>query len=149
MKKGIVLLFAVMFLFSCQKKSESLKINTSETTTNDTKFEMYNMSEMALLMEQLYVDNTRLKELIQTGDSLVEIPDYITKIHSAVMTDPSDNDDFYQEQANMFLEAHKAIYSNAENKVELFNKAVDACISCHQKKCSGPIPRIKKLYITQ
>jgi hypothetical protein len=107
------------------------------------------MSEMAALMEQMYVDNQRLKERIQKGDTIGQFPQHFLKIHQAVMTDESDNDTFFKEQAAKFIKAQEMIYKDPKNAKEHFNTGVDACIQCHQQKCGGPIPRIKKLYIKE
>ena len=108
---------------------------------------MYEMSEMAALMEQMYVDNQRLKERITKGDTIGKFPNHFMKIHNAVMTDESENDIFFKEQAAKFIKAQELIYEDPKNAKKHFNTGVDACIQCHQQKCSGPIPRIKKLYI--
>jgi len=57
---------------------------------------MYEMSEMAALMEQMYVDNQRLKERIKNGDTIGKFPNHFLQIHKAVMTDEQDNDAFFQ-----------------------------------------------------
>jgi hypothetical protein len=108
---------------------------------------MYEMSEMAALMEQMYVDNQRLKDKIIKGDTIGKFPQHFLKIHESVMTDEKDKDAFFDEQAKKFIEAQELIYNDPTNAKKHFNDGVDACISCHQQKCSGPIPRIKKLYI--
>ncbi len=152
MKKIILVLF-VLTTFSCQKKEEA-KADTKEpcadstkTSEKDKKFEMYEMSEMAALMEQMYVDNQRLKERIKKGETIGEFPSHFLKIHKAVMTDESENDAFFKEQAAHFIKAQEQIYKDPTNAKQHFNDGVDACIKCHQQKCSGPIPKIKKLYI--
>ena len=48
---------------------------------------MYEMSEMAALMEQMYVDNQRLKEQIIKGDTIGDFPQHFAKIHESVLTD--------------------------------------------------------------
>jgi len=151
MKKSIVLIllfsFFSLWLFSCQKK-EATKVEEEKCTTDKgKKLEMYKMSEMATLMEQMYVDNQRLKERIQKGDTIGQFPQHFLKIHKAVMTDESDNDNFFKEQAAKFIKAQELIYTDPKNAKKHFNEGVDACIKCHQQKCGGPIPRIKKLYI--
>lgn len=144
MKKSIVLLLALLFVFSCAKKDETNK----EVKVSEKKdFEMYEMSEMAALMEQMYVDNQRLKERITSGDTIGQFPQHFMKIHSAVMTDDKENDTFFKEQAAKFIKAQELIYKDPKNAKEHFNNGVDACLRCHEVKCGGPIPRIKKLYI--
>lgn len=144
------ILFVVLFfiLFSCQKQ-EKIVDEKKCATGNEKKLEMYQMSEMAALMEQMYVDNQRLKERIQKGDTIGKFPQHFLKIHEAVMTDDSDNDEFFKVQAAKFIKAQELIYKDPKNAKEHFNTGVDACIQCHQQKCGGPIPRIKKLYIKE
>jgi len=151
MKNSIpfVLLFFIplLLVISCQKKEENKVEEEKCTTEKGKKLEMYQMSEMATLMEQMYVDNQRLKDRIQKGDTIGQFPQHFLKIHKAVMTDESDNDGFFKEQAAKFIKAQELIYKDPKNAKKHFNEGVDACIQCHKQKCGGPIPRIKKLYI--
>ncbi len=139
----VVVLALFLALFSCQKKED--KENC--VPKKERKFEMYQMSEMAALMEQMYVENERLKQRILNNESLGKFPDYYLKIHSSKFTDDGDNDIFFKEQAENFIKVQQLIYSDEGNVKENFNKGVDACLKCHEQKCGGPIPRIKKLYI--
>ncbi|WP_177761054.1 hypothetical protein [Flavobacterium sp. I3-2] len=148
MNKVLILLFASVLLFSCQKKnSEDLKTVNNDTVEKKSKFQMYEMSELALLMEQMYAYNQQLRSRIIDKDSLGQFPEKFENIHTAMMTDPSDNDTFYQEQATKYIIAQKAIYDNPDVAQEKFNEMVESCLACHAKKCGGPVPRIKKLFI--
>lgn len=131
---------------SCEKKDIEVEEKKC-APKKEKKLQMYQMSEMAVLMEQMYVDNQRLKERIKNGDTIGKFPQHFLKIHKAVMTDGSDNDEFFKEQAAKFIQAQELIYQDPKNAKQHFNTGVDACIKCHQQKCGGPIPRIKKLYI--
>lgn len=144
MKNKLFVFLAVIFFSSCNSKKEEIK---DKTVDNSEEFEMYQMSEMAALMEQMYVDNERLKERIIKGDTVGQFPQHFTKIHEAVLTDETDKDAFFKEQAAKFIKAQELIYEDPKNAKEHFNNGVNACIECHQVKCGGPIPRIKKLYI--
>lgn len=144
MYKSLTVSFLLLLVFSCNKKEESKESCSSD---KGKKFEMYEVSEMAALMEQMYVDNQRLKERIKKGDTIGEFPNHFMKIHEAVMTDESDNDAFFKEQAAKFIEAQKKIYEDPAHAKEHFNNGIDACLNCHRVKCGGPIPKIKKLYI--
>lgn len=144
--RNILNYWVITLLFiSCEKKVE--KTVEDEMVKADKKFEMYEMSEMSLLMEQMYVDNERLKARIQNGDTIGEFPNHFMRIHKSAMTDDKENDEFFKEQAALFIKAQKLIYEDPENAKEHFNNGIDACLKCHQVKCGGPIPRIKKLYI--
>lgn len=138
-------LSALILFTSCHSKKEEVKEETAKSEKKD--FKMYEMSEMAALMEQMYVDNQRLKDRIKNGEAVGNFPNHFLKIHGAVMTDESENDAFFKEQAKKFIEAQKRIYEDPENAQTHFNNGVDACVRCHEVKCGGPIPRIKKLYI--
>lgn len=151
MKRSFTLIISLftfcLLVFSCAKKEENNSQKENCSPEEGKKLEMYQMSEMAALMEQMYVDNQRLKERIKNGDSIGQFPQHFLKIHKAVMTDESDNDAFFKEQAAKFIKAQELIYKDPKNAKEHFNDGVDACIQCHKQKCGGPIPRIKKLYI--
>ena len=142
MSKIILFLLTVSYLLtSCKNQSNK------EVCTADKKFKMYKMSEMSTLMEQMYVENESLKKRIQNGDTIGKFPNHFMQIHNAVMTDPSENDDFFKTQAKIFITAQEQIYKDPKNAKTHFNESVAACISCHEVKCGGPIVRIKKLYI--
>jgi len=148
--KKIVLIILSIGIFSCQNK-EVKKTEDKEACAIDSvkekKFEMYEMSEMASLMEQMYAHNQQLRLRIIKGDTVGKFPEFFNKIYTAEFTTPSDNDAFFKENADKYIAAQKLIYSETENVKENFNKGVDACVTCHKGKCGGPIPRIKKLYI--
>ena len=146
MKKIIGLCLVSLLVFSCHKKQE--EIPEKETgSSGGKKFEMYEMSEMSMLMEQMYADNERLKQRIIQGDTIGEFPNHFLKIHKAVMTDKQENDAFFKEHAAAFIKAQELIYEDPKNAKAHFNESVDACIQCHEVKCGGPIARIRKLYI--
>ena len=141
MKKGL-LLISLFFFLSCNSKKES-----KDMPNEKKKFDMYEFSQMAGLMEQMYAENKRIKEAIEKGEDIGKFPEYFLTIYEAELTDEKDRDSFFNQQAKVFIEAQQMIYENDEKVKEHFNLAIDACIQCHQQKCLGPIPRIKKLYI--
>ena len=142
MRNILFLIVSVSILFSCNKKQEE-----TVDSSGEKKFEMYEMSEMSMLMEQMYVDNERLKERIIKGDTIGKFPNHFLKIHKAVMTDTQENDDFFKKHAAEFIKSQELIYQDPTNAKTHFNEGVDACVKCHEVKCGGPIVRIKKLYI--
>lgn len=158
MKKFTFILAIALLAFSCKKaepakaapvaaKKDSVAACTSSAKDKGDGFKMYEMSEMAALMEQMYADNMRLRERIKNGDTIGQFPKHFVNIHSSVMTDPGENDAFFKEHAKKFITAQELIYKDPKNAEKHFNDAVTACVQCHQGKCEGPIPRIKKLYI--
>lgn len=137
------LLFIIVFtLLSCTNKAKN-----QEQSVPSKKFEMYEMSEMALLMEQMYVDTEILKQKIVKGENIGKFPSHFLKIHNAVMTDEQENDIFFKTKASEFIKTYTMIYEDTLNAQKHFKNTIDACITCHEVKCGGPIQRIKKLYI--
>jgi hypothetical protein len=141
--KYLLLAFSFLFLSCNQNKSEE-KNSTCEKPKEE--FQMYEASEMATLMEQMYVHNSQLREKIIKQDSLANLPEYFSKIFKATMTKGKERDDFFNEKADVFIKAQSEIYVS-KNAKESFNTMVNACVSCHEVKCGGPIERIKTLYI--
>lgn len=131
--------FLFLLFFSCNKNTKN------DAHKND--FEMYEMTEMALLMEKMYHENEVLKSKIINKDDIGSFSNEYLKISSATMTETSDNDSIYKIYANIYIENQQKIYLEKGLEKENFNKMVDACIICHEVKCKGPIERIKKLYI--
>lgn len=149
---GAILLVVVMG--SCtQKDNQPQNTDTHEivpvedTTAGGKKFEMYQMSEMSLLMEQMYADHQRLREQILNGEPIGEFPTHYNSIMTAALTEESDRDLFFDEKAKEYLAAHRLIYNQDVDLRSRFNQSVDACIICHREKCGGPIGRIEKLYL--
>lgn len=143
----LFILFAVCLIGCNTKEQKPAKEACTTETKSNKKFAMYEMSEMAVLMEQMYVDNQRLKERIKKGDTIGKFPSHFLEIHNAVMTDSTENDTFFKEQAALFINAQELIYKDPKNAEAHFNAGIDACVRCHEVKCGGPIPKIKKLYI--
>lgn len=150
-KISLLLVAGFAFLSSCKKEAETVTEAEAPRETPPAKkekeFQMYEMSEMASLMEQMYAENMQLKERIAKGDTIGSFPQHFMKIHASAMTDESENDAFFKEQAKIFTKAQELIYKDPVNAKTHFNNAVSACVACHEQKCEGPIPRIKKLYI--
>lgn len=143
MKKIVLLLIGISILACSKKKEESCDLPKED----GKKFEMYEMSEMAILMEQMYVDNERLKQRIIKGDTIGKFPQHFLKIHQAVMTAKQENDAFFKEHAQAFITSQELIYNDPKKAKEHFNASINECVKCHEVKCGGPIVRIKKLYI--
>ena len=141
--KYILVIFSVLFLSCYQNKTED-ENPTCEKPKED--LQMYKASEMAILMEQMYVHNKLLREKIIKNDSLGELPKYFLNISVATMTKGKERDDFFNTKTGFFLKTQSEIYESKNTK-NSFNAMVDACISCHEVKCGGPIERIKTLYI--
>ncbi|UMB60039.1 hypothetical protein MHL31_13255 [Lutibacter sp. A80] len=142
MKNLTLLILGSVLFFSCNStKKEAPKNNEEELV-------MYEFSEMALLMEEMYKANEDLKNKIVNKEAIGDFSDKFLDIHSAVLTNPKDRDASFEIFSKAFLENQKAIYSASPDDVkDQFNLMVNSCVACHKTTCTGPIPRIKKLLI--
>ncbi len=132
-------------LFGC---GESDKKETTEQK-EEIVYDMYEPSEMAILMNQMYEHNMKVKQDILEGKTPTQFPMDFLKIHSAEMTKASDRNETFESFSKLFIATEKEIF-NDESTVDIkerFNNAVNLCVACHQTSCTGPIPRIKKLLI--
>ena len=145
MKYLVLIGFCLVLVLGCRQEEETLKT----TQKKEIVYDMYEPSEMANLMNQMYAHNLKVKNDILSGTIPSEFPLDFLKIHSAEMSEFKERNEIFKSFSKLFIEAEKEIY-NTESPVPLedrFNRTVNLCISCHQTECTGPIPRIKKLLI--
>jgi len=80
-----IIAFSVSMLFfvskerAVKKSTNDNKEQTKCSSVGSKKLQMYKMSEMAALMEQMYVDNQRLKDRIKHGDTIGKFPQHFLK----------------------------------------------------------------------
>lgn len=135
-------------MIACTNKTENDADKQKEDITKkEEPFQLYQMSEMASFMENMYVDHQRIKSEIIAGKKVDTLHYDLSKLFYARMTDSTDRDAEYERIAKLYVEYEENLIVDSLQQKENYNKAVNMCISCHQKKCTGPIPRIKKLLI--
>ena len=142
MKKVIILFISYGLFLACNSnKAKELKNPNEELV-------MYEFSEMALLMEEMYKTNETLKQKIVNKEAIGDFSIKFLDIHSAVLTNPKDRTESFEVFSKTFIKNQQAIFTASQEKVkEQFNLMVNSCIACHKTTCTGPIPRIKKLLI--
>jgi len=146
MRKFSLLLILTLLIYSCQNKLQKEEISTKTVETEELV--MYEMSEMALLMEKMFVENEQLKKKIENGEELGAFNQEYLKIHSAILTDPDVRNNSFNSFSKALLLNQEAVFTTEGEEVKAqFNRMVQTCIACHQTTCMGPIPRIKKLLI--
>lgn len=139
MRYSILFLLCVSLSFSCKEE---------KTKTEKPELIMAETSEMAQLMREMYAYSESIKQQVIEGEVSASYPSNFDKILSATLTDPTDRDSLFEIDSKLFLNAEKLIFEGSdEDIVAHYNNAVNACISCHNVTCTGPIPRIKKLLI--
>lgn len=142
MKHLIFCFFFICVAFGCKEQNQTEIQSTKEPLI------MVEQSEMALLMNQMYAYNESIKYQIEKDSLVSTFPEFFNKIHTAVLTEPSDRNDQFESNAKHFVDSQQALFTDTDVDLKTrFNNTVNACISCHKVTCVGPIPRIKKLLI--
>ncbi|WP_299162183.1 hypothetical protein [uncultured Tenacibaculum sp.] len=146
MKNRILFVFFLSLVLGCQKEKETKEIKIIKKVPSN--FQMYKTSEMAGLMRNMLSKNEKVREQIIQGKEIGDFNKEYIKIHTAKLTDSSDFDATFLTFANHFEQMHRKLFEVAkEERKEQFNNAINSCVSCHEVKCRGPIPRIEKLLI--
>jgi cytochrome c553 len=140
MRFYLLLVILLLIAFACKKNQEELK--------EKKIFVMAETSEMTKLMIEMYAYNESIKQQIINGELKNSYPERFDNIHSSVLTNPSVRDSNFEAFALKFIEAQKQVFESPQEELTInYNNAIQACITCHNVKCVGPIPRIKKLLI--
>ncbi len=148
MANKLIVFSCIGFIFfACSKNKEKVK-----TETNTSFQQVYEMSEMALLMEKMYDELEQKRKLIIEEKSIGEYPVEFNKIHTAEMTSSFERTEEYNRLANLYLQNLKLLYESKNtdlNRIELYNNVVKSCLTCHRSDagCIGPVDRIGKLLI--
>jgi hypothetical protein len=142
MYKIISVLSICWLLLACNSDTKDKKV------TKDKEPLLYKPSEMALLMRKMYEYNNVVKTQIIKRDTVLSFPKEFLKIYSATLTDFSDRDSEFDSLAKQFIKYQKRMVSvNLDSTVFYYNRSVNTCVSCHETRCTGPIPKIKKLLV--
>ena len=111
---------------------------------------MYEESELATLMRNMYADNMELREQILNGSIPENFPEHFYTIHTAKISDGMSRDKGpFKALADQYLKSMNAI-TNARSPQEAkiaYNDMVMSCSSCHQVYCPGPLSKIRKMKI--
>ena len=140
-KKSVFLLLVSLILLSCNSDKKEDK--------KELVFDMYEQSEMSLLMNRMYEINEGIKKDIMEGKTPEDFPLEFLKIHTAELSDFKHRNETFESFSKLFVEKEKDIFDTTTNEEakKRFNQAINLCVSCHKTECTGPIPRIKKLLI--
>lgn len=139
-KTTLGFLIYLLILVSCNSNKKEANVGQEPL--------MYKSSEMALLMRKMYEVNKVVKAQIINKDSLLSFPEEFSTIHTAILTDPTERNNEFDSISKQFLFQQKAAFtSDSDSSRYYFNKSINSCISCHETRCVGPLPIIKKLLI--
>ena len=145
-------LIGASFFISCQNQEQEEQTDNAGTETSEENWEpdMYEPSELVLIMRKMHEDNMAMKEEIMAGKAPKAIPEEYHKILTATATNPDELDELYYAMAKVYLNDYQAMVdAQPEELIAKYNNLVKTCVNCHQNYCLGPIPKIEKLYIKE
>jgi hypothetical protein len=145
--KRVIYFLTLFFCFASCNTSAEKKETAQENVVPQEPFQLYKKSEMASFMQEMYKGHKEIKKKILKGEAVDSLPYNLLQLHTARLTDSTDYDEDFKNAANIFIEFEQKIISEPSDLKKNYNQAVNLCISCHQLKCRGPIPRIKRLKI--
>ncbi len=144
------LIITLLSLVSCNT-SESTKSEDDSSNKNKEEFvpEMYEVSEMTIMMRNMYDVNEEIKKDIVAGNTPEEFPKDFLNIFKAKLTNNKPYNETFIAYSKVYIDNVRAIYDSTSTipLKNRYNNAINSCISCHTTECTGPIPRIKKLLI--
>jgi thioredoxin reductase len=146
----ISLFLSIVFFIvvsACNNQKEENNSNPKKK-----KLEMYQKSELSELMRKMQKELETLKaEIDQKEVEEIDLSTYLLDYQDILTAQPTDNktkDVTFLGFASFYLEKTKELKnSRPENLIFNYNNTVAACISCHEKHCSGPIKMINGLKI--
>ncbi len=141
----VILIFVSVLLVSCGFSNEE----EVEKENEEFVFDLYEPSEMSLLMNTMFEHNEKIKQEIIAGKIPDTFPEEFMKIHTAKLSDNKYRNETFEAYSKVLIENEEAIFDTTLQTpiVQRYNNVINTCISCHTTECTGPIPRIKKLLI--
>jgi hypothetical protein len=141
--------FSLLLLLGLLVSCDSKKKESVHTSNSEKVYDLYEPSEMSLLMNEMYDIQEKIKNDILNEIPLEQFPESFLEIHSAELSDFKGRNQNFEAFSHLFVERVEFLFDET-SEVSLkqrYNDVVNLCISCHQTECSGPIPRIQKLLI--
>lgn len=143
-------LLCLLFLFAaCNSASLRTEEDGEKPVHEEPQMRQY--SELAGIMNSIHAFHTVLKDSIESeAKVLPSLPMNLERLHSAEATDPRELDGDYHHLADAYISALDSLENvKYDHRISTYNSAISNCIECHQTRCPGPIPKIRKLRIKE
>jgi hypothetical protein len=102
---------------------------------------------MALMMRQMAANADSMKAKLLRGETLDSLSFPFIRFYLVEPTDKNVLEPAFFKNADVYKLAHKNVFDHPKEQVKYYNLMINACISCHENYCSGPLRRIKKMPI--
>ena len=146
-------LIGASFFVGCQNQAEDSsaeeQTQNKETVKEEKEeLDMYEASELALLMRDMYQKNLDLRQQIIDGEIPESFPEDFKTIHTADATE--ELNETFKSLAVQYIANMEAITEakSPEEGVKAYNSMINTCASCHTIYCQGPLAKIKRMRIS-
>lgn len=145
----------LILLNACANTSENTTISNENMVidSSNTDFKAVvnpnGTSELAQLMEDMFVLSLSWKERVQKGEDLGKYPVAFDKLKTATPTNDNQKDPVsFDPFADDFIRrTQEMLNAPKEEQLHKYTLYVEGCSNCHSSMCSGVLKRIKLLKI--
>src|SRR5690625_8000420 len=117
-------LCVALLLLSCKETEPKKK----ESAFQD----FYVQSEMAVIMDDMYDFLEESRKRVLVSETLGELPDYFSEIHTAKMADDYTRDPFFTSFSEAFLSNMESLHTSDNLvKTNFYINDLYSCIDCH------------------
>ncbi|MCU0442746.1 MAG: hypothetical protein MUE96_10140 [Bacteroidia bacterium] len=141
-------------LIGCEPKNsnttstqQTVADSADASCSQETVMDPNNAKPMALMMRQMAANADSMKAAILRYEQLDSTKYPFIRFYLVEPTDPSVLEPTFYENARLFQEAYQALFKHPKEQAKHFNLVIQKCVNCHESYCSGPLKRIRKLYI--
>lgn len=131
---SIYILFSIFLLANCNDSKKDI-LNRDPNGT----------SELQITMREMYEHYDEIKKDLLQGKSIEEVKAFKHILTDIPTEDKKNKTAIYKTMSQVYFNAVEQM--NLQRDQEAFKLVVDACMSCHQQICPGPMIKIKKLYV--
>lgn len=147
MKRFVFLVGLLAIVFACAETKDS----EEKQEEQNSSMKMAESSELALLMKQIHEDAKKWRADLEAGRQPDDNLDIYNKLVASTPTKAHVKGPVFEGFASMYQARLDSMFyaGDLELAKGAYNNLVSSCVDCHGEYCPGPIPTIKKLYITQ
>ncbi len=141
----IFLVFVILLTFSCKENVREPKSKIVRTKSLNPNGD----SELAILMREMLAHSKYIKQRLEDGLAEQEAyPESQERLLTAKATTLEKRGYGFDAYANAYLAALQELHKPNGMRIYNHNNLVSKCVDCHKSFCTGPIPTIEKLFIS-
>lgn len=106
--------------------------------------ELYEASELSSLMRDMVEFSKASKATLNAGGTIDSVPQHLFNLKHAKATRDEHLEESFQSLTDPYLNALRGI-ERGDSQHYYYKKSINACKSCHQVYCGGPMSIINQL----